>query len=196
MKNFSHSFSRRSFLARASSLGALYAAAELARPLPALAWPPLDDARIAPQPIADKGYASIRKIGNGLYALISDRSKGMQTRSNGGFMIGRDAALMVEGFQTTIGCDLSIGNAAYHYPSACARGAQHPLAFRPHAGQFRVWRRGNTIWAHADRPRAWPRITPSGKPKISRHFSRRGKSGCAMPGPTPSASTPKATSRA
>src|ERR1700719_1284169 len=103
MNNFSNSFSRRSFLTGASSLGALYAASKFALALPALAQPLLDDPRIAAQPIADKGFASIRKIGNGLYALISDRSKGMQTRSNGGFLIGRDAALMVEGFQTTIG---------------------------------------------------------------------------------------------
>jgi len=103
MNNFSHPFSRRNFLAGASSLGAAYAVSAFAIPLPALARPLLDDPRIAPQPIADKGFASIRKIGNGLYALISDRSKGLQTRSNGGFLIGRDAALMVEGFQTTIG---------------------------------------------------------------------------------------------
>src|SRR3984885_11755856 len=100
MNNFSNSLSRRSFLAGASSLGALYAAAKLARPLPALAGPLLDDARISSQPIADKGFASIRKIGNGLYATIADRSKGLQARCNGGFLIGRDAALMFEGFQT------------------------------------------------------------------------------------------------
>ena len=84
MNNFSNSFSRRSFLAGASSLGALYAASRFARRC--LRWPqPLpDDPRIAQQPIADKGFASIRKIGNGLYAMIADRSKGLQARSNGG----------------------------------------------------------------------------------------------------------------
>src|SRR5271170_6616721 len=101
MNNFSAPFSRRGFLAGASSLGALYAASKFALPLPALARPLLDDPRIAPQPIADKGFASIRKIGNGLYATIADRSKGLQARCNGGFLIGRDAALMVEGFRTT-----------------------------------------------------------------------------------------------
>lgn len=102
MKNPSTSFSRRNFLAGASSLGALYAASKLA-PLPALAAPLLDDARIAKQPLADKGFASIRKIGDGLYATIADRSKGLQARCNGGFVIGRDAAVMIEGFQTTTG---------------------------------------------------------------------------------------------
>src|SRR5580700_11376327 len=101
MNNFSNPFSRRRFLAGASSLGALYASGKFALTLPALAAPPLDDPRIAKQPIADKGFASIRKVGDGLYATIADRSKGLQARCNGGFLIGRDAALMVEGFQTT-----------------------------------------------------------------------------------------------
>jgi glyoxylase-like metal-dependent hydrolase (beta-lactamase superfamily II) len=83
-------------------MGALYAATRLA-PLPALAETIADDPRIAKQPIADKGFASIRKIGDGLYATIADRSKGLQARCNGGFLIGRDAAIMVEGFQTTTG---------------------------------------------------------------------------------------------
>src|SRR6266851_4108283 len=103
MNNFSNPFSRRKFLGAATSLGALYAASNLAWPLPALAEPMLDDPRIAKQPLADKGFASIRKIGDGLYATIADRSKGLQARFNGGFLIGREAALMVEGFQTTTG---------------------------------------------------------------------------------------------
>jgi cyclase len=102
MKDFSKPFSRRTFLAGTSSMGALYAATRLA-PLPALAEPLTDDPRIAKQPIADKGFASIRKIGDGLYATIADRSKGLQARCNGGFLIGRDAAIIVEGFQTTTG---------------------------------------------------------------------------------------------
>jgi cyclase len=100
MRDLSKTFSRRTFLAGTSSLGVLYAATRLA-PLPALAETLADDPRIAKQPIADKGFASIRKIGDGLYATIADRSKGLQARCNGGFLIGRDAAILVEGFQTT-----------------------------------------------------------------------------------------------
>ena len=107
MKNSSNSFSRRNFLAGATSLGALYAASKFA-PLPALAAPLFDDPRIAKQPLADKGFASTRKIGDGLYATIADRSKGLQARCNGGFIIGRDAALMVEGFQTTTGSQFQL----------------------------------------------------------------------------------------
>jgi hypothetical protein len=102
METFSKPFSRRAFLAGTSSMGALFAATRLA-PLPALAESLADDPRIAKQPIADKGFASVRKIGDGLYATIADRSKGLQARCNGGFLIGRDAAIMIEGFQTTAG---------------------------------------------------------------------------------------------
>src|SRR2546428_2327181 len=35
-----------------------------------------DDARVSETPLVDKGFASVRKIGNGLYATISDLSKG------------------------------------------------------------------------------------------------------------------------
>src|SRR6202795_771265 len=150
MNNFSNPFSRRSFLAGASSLGALYAAAEFALPLPALARTLLDDSRIAAQPIADKGFASIRKVGNGLYALISDRSKGMQTRSNGGFLIGRDAALMVEGFQTTIGSTFQLETlrTVTQVPVRAALNTHwhfdHTLENSVYGGA------GIPIWAHAE----------------------------------------------
>src|SRR5579859_5993479 len=102
MKNVSRSLSRRNFLAGATSLGAFYAASRFASPVSALAAAPLDDPRIAKQPVADKGFASVRKIGDGLYATIADRSKGLQARCNGGILVGRDAALMIEGFQSTL----------------------------------------------------------------------------------------------
>ena len=152
MNQASKSFSRRNFLAGASSLGAFYAASKFAQPLPALAAPLLDDPRIAAQPIADKGFASIRKIGNGLYALISDRSKGLQTRSNGGFLIGRDAALMVEGFQTTIGAQFQLDTlrSVTQVPIRAALNTHwhfdHTLGNSVYGGQ------GIPIWAHADAP--------------------------------------------
>ena len=94
MNNFSNPFSRRNFLAGASSLGALYAASKFG-PLWVLAQSLPNDPRIAQQPVVDKGFALVRKIGNGVYATISDRTKGLQTRSNGGFIVGRDAALLM-----------------------------------------------------------------------------------------------------
>src|SRR6266403_2939817 len=90
-------FSRRSFLAKSSYFGAIYAAAKLV-PMPALAAELAEDSRISQTPLVDKGFASVRKIGEGLYATISDPSKGFQTVCNGGFLVGKDGALLIEGF--------------------------------------------------------------------------------------------------
>src|SRR5665213_46884 len=150
MISFSNSFSRRNFLFGASSLGALYAASKFARPFPALAQPLLDDPRIAAQPIADKGFASIRKIGNGLYALISDRSKGLQTRSNGGFLIGRDAALMVEGFQTTIGSTFQLETLRTVTQVPVRAALNTHWHFDHTLGNSVYGAAGIPIWAHAD----------------------------------------------
>lgn len=151
MKNFSNPFSRRSFLTGASSLGALYAASKFA-PLTALAGPMLDDSRIAAQPIADKGFASIRKIGNGVYATIADRSKGLQARCNGGFAIGRDAALMIEGFQSTTGSTFQLETlrTVTQLPVRVALNTHwhfdHTLGNSVYGGA------GIPIWAHQDVP--------------------------------------------
>src|SRR5579863_5575344 len=150
MSNFSNPLSRRSFLAGASSDLALYAATEFARPLPALAQALPNDPRIAQQPIADKGFASIRKIGNGLYALISDRSKGMQTRSNGGFLIGRDAALLVEGFQTTIGATFQLETLRTVTQVPVRAALNTHWHFDHTLGNSVYGAAGIPIWAHAD----------------------------------------------
>jgi len=95
-------FSRRSFLVKTSRFGAFYAAAKLI-PLPALAAQLAGDTRVSQTPIVDKGFASVRKIGEGLYATISDPSKGFQTVCNGGFLVGKDGALLIEGFISVAG---------------------------------------------------------------------------------------------
>lgn len=103
-RNFSEMsrFSRRDFLERATQWGAV-AATYPFLPLPALAAPLRPDARIAQTPIVDKGFASVRKVGDGIYATISDTTKGTQTMCNGGFLTGKDASLLIEGFVTPAG---------------------------------------------------------------------------------------------
>jgi glyoxylase-like metal-dependent hydrolase (beta-lactamase superfamily II) len=100
-------FSRRTFLAGTSCFGAFYAIAKLI-PLPALASELASDSRISAIPLVDKGFASVRKIGNGLFATISDYSKGATTICNGGFLAGKDAALLVEGFTTSAGASFQM----------------------------------------------------------------------------------------
>jgi glyoxylase-like metal-dependent hydrolase (beta-lactamase superfamily II) len=103
----SRGYSRRKFLAHTSCFGAFYAVAKLI-PLPALAAELASDSRVADLPIVDKGFASVRKIGNGLYATISDPSKGNTTLCNGGFLAGKDAALLIEGFETPAGASFQM----------------------------------------------------------------------------------------
>src|SRR5882672_7798915 len=107
MIDLSRPFSRRRFLAGTSCFGAFYALAKLI-PVPVLAADVAADARISEVPLVDKGFASVRKIGNGLYATISDPSKGTTTYCNGGFLVGRDAALLVEAFTTPAGASLML----------------------------------------------------------------------------------------
>src|SRR5258708_36528998 len=99
-------FTRRQFLSNASQFGALYALAG-AIPFPALAssLAPslLDDPRVSQTPIADAGFASVRKIGDGLYATISDPSKGFVTICNGGFLVGKDAGFLLEAYGSAPG---------------------------------------------------------------------------------------------
>jgi glyoxylase-like metal-dependent hydrolase (beta-lactamase superfamily II) len=102
MLDLNKGFSRRQFMAHASCFGAFYGLARMI-PLPALAAELSSDARVSQTVIADKGFASVRKIGDGLYATISDFSKGPVTICNGGFLIGKDAALLIEGFASVPG---------------------------------------------------------------------------------------------
>jgi cyclase len=93
---------RRGFLASASCFGAAMACARL---LPA-AWASdslAQDPRVAATPLLDKGFAASRKIGDGVYATIADTSKGFEALCNGGFIVGRDAALLIEGHHTPAG---------------------------------------------------------------------------------------------
>src|SRR5260370_1329174 len=94
MFDFSQPFSRRRFLAGTSCFGAFYALARQI-PLPVLAADVADDARVSKTTLVDKGFASVRKIGNGLYATISDMSNGMTTVCNGGFLVRRDAGVQL-----------------------------------------------------------------------------------------------------
>lgn len=95
---------RRQFLADGSRLTALYALAGALHPFASsIAGPGAGNPRLSQTPLADAGYAAIYKIGDGLYATISDTSKGFTTICNGGFLFGKDAGLLLEGFGTPAG---------------------------------------------------------------------------------------------
>jgi cyclase len=137
------SCSRRGFLARSAQLAACAAAQLL--PLEVRAA----DSRVAERPVADRGFASIRKIGEGIYATISDRTKGLQTRSNGGFIIGRDAALLVEGFQTPIGAAFQVETYKSVSKVPIRAAIDTHFHFDHSLGNSYYGGLGLAVWAHA-----------------------------------------------
>ena len=144
--------SRRKFLTEASRLSAVYAMAG-ALPFPALTVGKLlDHPQIAQTPLVDAGFASVRKVGEGVYATISDTSKGLSTMCNGGFLYGKDAALLVEGFVTGNGAAFQL-DTLRKVSQAPAAGAldthyhfDHSLGNAYYAGN------GIQLWAHSAVP--------------------------------------------
>jgi glyoxylase-like metal-dependent hydrolase (beta-lactamase superfamily II) len=138
--------SRRNFLAGAvSCLGVI----DLITPLPVLAAELARDSRIAQTPIIDKGFASVRKIGRGLYATISDPSKGTQTTCNGGFLVGKDAALLIEGFNSPAGASFQF-DALRMVSQVAIKGALDTHYHYDHSmGNSFYGARGVPLWAHA-----------------------------------------------
>ena len=53
--------------------------------------------------IIDEGFARIEEIGKGIYAVLSDPSKGLVTICNGGFIVGQESILVIEGYGSPAG---------------------------------------------------------------------------------------------
>jgi glyoxylase-like metal-dependent hydrolase (beta-lactamase superfamily II) len=102
MTDLSENFSRRSFIAQTSRLASFCAVAQFF-PLAAIAKTLASDSRVSQPPLVDKGFASVHKVGTGLYATISDPTKGYTTLCNGGFFVGKQNALLLEGFGSAAG---------------------------------------------------------------------------------------------
>jgi len=138
---------RRSFLESTSCLGAALWAARVF-PVPAMAAEVASAGRVSPQPIADKGFASVRKIGDGVYATISDLSKGLETLSNGGFIVGTEAALLIEGFRSPAGASFQF-DALRQVSKVPVRAALDTHYHFDHTlGNAFYGVQGIAIWAH------------------------------------------------
>src|SRR5437879_5297856 len=142
-------FSRRRFLAKSSYFGAMVAAAKLV-PMPALAAELAEDSRVSQTPIVDKGFASVRKIGEGLYPTISDPSKGFQTVCNGGLLVGKDGALLIEGFISVAGAAFQM-DALRMVSQVPVKGALDTHYHFDHSmGNAFYGANGIPLWAHAN----------------------------------------------
>jgi len=159
MKDFSKPFSRRALLAGTTSLGAVYAAARFA-PLTALAQSMGSDSRVATTPIADKGFASVRKIGDGVYATLADRTKGLQARCNGGMLVGRDASLLIEGFQTPIAAAFQLETLRSVTQVPLRAAINTHWHFDHTLGNSVYGAAGAPIWAHKDVPSRMMQVYP------------------------------------
>ncbi|MBI5575495.1 MAG: MBL fold metallo-hydrolase [Deltaproteobacteria bacterium] len=140
-------FTRRGFLVSTSCLGAAIAMARYL-PAPAMAAEVATDARVAAQPLADKGFASVRKIGDGVYATISDLSKGLTTTSNGGFIVGKESALMIEGFRQPAGAEFQMEalRSVSRVPVQAAVDTHYH--FDHSMGNSHYGAQGIPVWAH------------------------------------------------
>lgn len=151
MSDQTAALSRRLFLTQTGYLGAGYSLAS-ALSFPALFSPLVDDPRISQAPVVDAGFASVRKIGDGLYATISDPSKGISTMCNGGFLFGKDAALLVEGFATAAGAAFQM-DTLRKVSQAPAAGAIDTHYHYDHSlGNAFYGANGIQLWGHAKLP--------------------------------------------
>lgn len=142
-----NTMTRRSFLASTSCLGAALWTARLF-PVTAMAGEVASAGRVSPQPLADKGFASVRKIGDGVYATISDLSKGLETLSNGGFIVGTEGALLIEGFRTPAGASFQFA-ALRQVSEVPVRAALDTHYHFDHTlGNAFYGAQGIPIWAH------------------------------------------------
>jgi len=142
--------SRRCFLRGATVAGAAWALTPWEA---ALAWgAPLPGApQVALEagpPLADAGFASARKLAEGVYAVISDPAKGGEALCNGGFVVGKDAALLWEGFATPKGAAFQLDalKLATKVPAKAAIDSHFHLDHSFGNGQYAA--AGIPVWAH------------------------------------------------
>ena len=148
MQNKPQELSRRNFLAQTSYWGAMSAAASMI-PLRAMAHSLSQDPRISQTPVVDKGFASVRKIGNGLYATISDSSKGLQTLCNGGILAGKEGAILIEGFVSAAGAAFQL-ETLRSISQVPVKGALDTHYHFDHSlGNAAYGANGIGLWAHA-----------------------------------------------
>ena len=137
---------RRGFLRGASLAGAAWAAHRYALPAWADTLPQTAQAPAAP--LVDRGFASARKIGEGVYAVISDPSKGPDTLCNGGFVFGTDAALVWEGYGSPKGAAFQMEALRMVTKAPVKAAIDSHYHFDHSMGNAQYAAAGIPIWAH------------------------------------------------
>jgi glyoxylase-like metal-dependent hydrolase (beta-lactamase superfamily II) len=140
--------SRRNFFAHASCFGAFYGVA-VRIPMAVLGKSLAADSRVSQTPVVDRGFAAVRKIGDGLYATISDPSKGYTTLCNGGFLAGKDGALLLEGFASPGGASFQMETLRTVSPVPVKAALDTHYHFDHSMGNAFYGANGVPLWAHA-----------------------------------------------
>jgi glyoxylase-like metal-dependent hydrolase (beta-lactamase superfamily II) len=91
----------------------------------------------------------VRKIGAGLYATISDPSKGLTTISNGGFLVGKDGALLIEGFGHPAGASFQMDALRMVTQVPVKAALDTHYHFDHSMGNAFYGANGVPVWAHA-----------------------------------------------
>ncbi|MGH9197488.1 MAG: MBL fold metallo-hydrolase [Acidimicrobiia bacterium] len=100
-----HGMNRRDFLRCA---GGLTMTTTLARVGSLSAWTNQPEMSKAGRTLVDKGFASAQEIDKGIFAIVSDMSKGTQTVCNGGFIVGQTGTLVIESFASSAGAAFAV----------------------------------------------------------------------------------------
>ncbi|HKO03680.1 MAG TPA: MBL fold metallo-hydrolase [Candidatus Acidoferrales bacterium] len=153
-RQMNSAMTRRGFLRGASLAGAALAVRPWRTPsvwadsLPSGAQSRAEGLAQAPA-LLDREFASARKIGEGVYAVISDTTKGSQTLCNGGFLAGKDAALLWEGYASPAGAafQLEALKLATKVPVKAAIDSHYH--FDHSFGNMQYAAAGIPIWAHS-----------------------------------------------
>ncbi|HVN09443.1 MAG TPA: MBL fold metallo-hydrolase [Patescibacteria group bacterium] len=138
-------FTRRSFLRGASLAGAAWAAGPW---LEMPAWAGAQISPVAEAPLADAGFASARKLAEGVYAVISDTTKGSETLCNGGFVAGKHATLVWEGFASQKGAAFLLDAVKLATKSPVMAAIDSHFHFDHSFGNAQYAEAKIPIWAH------------------------------------------------
>lgn len=95
----------------------------------------------------------MHKVGDGLYATISDTSKGLQTMCNGGFLAGKDAALLIEGFVSPAGAAFQHETQRTISKTPIMGAIDTHYHFDHSTGNSYYGANGIVLWAHANTSR-------------------------------------------
>jgi glyoxylase-like metal-dependent hydrolase (beta-lactamase superfamily II) len=139
---------RRNFLSGASVTGAAWAVLPWGA-LPAWAGPAsLQAAQATAAPLADAGFASARKLAEEVYAVISDPTKGGETLCNGGFVAGKDAALLWEGYASPKGAAFQMEALKLATKAPAKAAIDSHYHFDHSFGNSQYAAAGIPVWAH------------------------------------------------